>query len=190
MNWLIGEIKQLTGNEGKIAARHMHQNFFEFWPRFKLVFVGNTKPRIASVDEALVRRLNLVPFQYQPATRDEQLKEKLVIEYPAILRWAIDGWLDLQANGPIRPEVIAAATREYLDDENTIAGWLAERCELGPLHEVTLKNLFTDWKIWCEGAGEDPETNRKLKRRLEKLPGLRFAHGKHGVVVKGVRLKS
>jgi len=71
--WAVGKIKQLTGNEGRIAARHMHQNFFEFWPRFKLVFVGNTKPRIASVDEALVRRLNLIPFQYQPATRDERL---------------------------------------------------------------------------------------------------------------------
>ena len=109
--WAIGKIKQLTGNEGRIAARHMHQNFFEFWPRFKLVFVGNTKPRIASVDEALVRRLNLVPFQFQPATRDEQLKEKLVVEYPAILRWAIDGWLDLQANGRCRPAVIAEATQ-------------------------------------------------------------------------------
>ena len=105
--WAIGKIKQLTGNEGRIAARHMHQRFFEFLPRFKLVFVGNTKPRIASVDEALVRRLNLVPFRFQPATRDEQLKEKLVVEYPAILRWAIDGWLDLQANGRVRPAVIA-----------------------------------------------------------------------------------
>jgi putative DNA primase/helicase len=44
-----------------------------------------------------------VPFQFRPATRDEQLKEKLVIEYPAILRWAIDGWLDLKANGRCRP---------------------------------------------------------------------------------------
>jgi P4 family phage/plasmid primase-like protien len=188
--WAVGKIKQLTGNEGRIAARYMHQNFFEFWPHFKLVFVGNTKPRIVSVDEALVRRLNLVPFQFQPATRDEQLKEKLIVEYPAILRWAIDGWLDLQANGRIRPAVIVAATGEYLDDENAIAAWLAERCELGTLHEETLKNLFADWKVWCETAGEDPETNRKLKRRLEKLPGLRFAHGKHGVGVKGIRLKS
>jgi len=28
--WAIGKIKQLTGNEGRIAARHMHQGFFEF----------------------------------------------------------------------------------------------------------------------------------------------------------------
>jgi putative DNA primase/helicase len=188
--WAVGKIKQLTGNEGRIAARYLHQNHFEFLPRFKLVFVGNTKPRIASVDEALVRRLNLVPFQFQPATRDEQLKEKLTVEYPAIMRWMIDGWLDLQGNGRIRPAIVADATKEYLDDENTIAAWLAERCELGPLHETTLKALFSDWKIWAEDTGEDPGTNKRLKRRLEKLPGLRFPHGKHGTGAKGIRLKS
>ena len=188
-SWAIGKIKQLTGNESRIAARHMHQNFFEFLPRFKLVFVGNTKPRIAAVDEALARRLNLVPFQFQPATRDEQLKEKLVIEYPAILRWQIDGWLDLKANGRCRPAVIANATKEYLDDENVIAAWLAERCELGPQQEAALKSLFSDWKTWCETNGEEPETNKRLKRRLEKLPRLRFAHGKQGSVVKGIGLK-
>ena len=188
--WAIGKIKQLTGNEGRIAARHMHQSFFEFAPSFKLVFVGNTKPRISSVDEALVRRLNLVPFRFQPATRDEQLKEKLIVEYPAILRWAIDGWLDLRVRGRVRPAVIAEATREYLDDENVIATWLAERCELGPLYEATLKQLFADWTAWCQSNGEDPETNKKLKRRLEKLPHLRFPHGMHGVAVKGIGLKS
>ena len=90
----------------------------------------------------------------------------------------------------MRPAVIASATREYLDDENVIAAWLAERCELGPLHEATLKDLFADWKTWCEDDGEDPETNKRLKRRLEKLPGLRFAHGMRGVAVKGIGLKS
>ena len=80
-----------------------------------------------------------MPFQFQPAKRDEQLKERLEVEYPAILRWAIDGWLDMQAEGAVRPAVIVSATKEYLDDENVIADWLTERCELGPLHEVMLK---------------------------------------------------
>ena len=36
--WAIGKIKQLTGNEGRIAARHMHQSFFEFWPQLQAGF--------------------------------------------------------------------------------------------------------------------------------------------------------
>ena len=116
-------------------------------------------------------------------TRDEQLKEKLVVEYPAILRWAIDGWLDLQANGrdaarrrsPRRP-------REYLDDENVIATWLAERCELGPLHEATAQGAVRRLEgMVPEQPAKIPKPTRRLKRRLEKVPGLRFPHGMHGV---------
>ena len=170
-SWAIGKIKQLTGNEGRIAARHMHQNFFEFLPRFKLVFVGNTKPRIASVDEALVRRLNLVPFQFRPATRDEQLKEKLVIEYPAILRWAIDGWLDLKANGRCRPAVIASATKEYLDDENVIAAWLAERCELGPAARGDAQGAVCRLENLVRGQRRGPGNQQEAQAPAGKAAG-------------------
>ena len=37
-----------------------------------------------------------VPFTHKPEKVDQELKEKLKAEYPAILRWAIDGCLDWQ----------------------------------------------------------------------------------------------
>jgi putative DNA primase/helicase len=168
--WAVGKIKQLTGNTGRIAARYMHRDFFEFWPRFKLVFDGNSKPQISSVDEALARRLNLVPFRFRPAHRDEGLKAKLEPEYPAILRWAIDGWLDVHANGPIRPACVVAATTDYLAEENVIAAWLAERCTLGTGRDTLLKDLFADWKAWCEDQSEDPESSRRLKSAWRSCP--------------------
>ena len=164
--------------------------FFRIRPRFKLVFVGNTKPRISSVDEALVRRLNLVPFRFQPATRDEQLKEKLVVEYPAILRWAIDGWLDLQANGPSAAGCDrrghAGISRRRERDRHlarrAVRAWAAARGNA----QATVRRL--------EGMVREqrrrPGNQQELKRRLEKLPGLRFPHGMHGVAVKGIGLKS
>src|SRR5262249_10520971 len=158
-------------------------------PRFKLVFAGNTKPRISVVDEAIARRLNLVPFNHPPRQRDDRLKEKLEVEYPAILRWAIDGWLSTQETGWVRPPAVADATSQYLDDENVIAGWLAERCELGPLQKEALKVLFADWSDWCSENDEDPETGRKFRRRLERLPGIRFSRTKKGIEVKGVGLR-
>lgn len=129
-----------------------------------------------------------MPFRFQPAKHDEQLKEKLEVEFPAILRWAIDGWLDLQANGAERPAVIASATKEYLDDEDVLVDWLADRCVFGPLCTATLKRLFSDWKAWCEDNGGEPETDKRLKRRLERLPGLSFGRDKHGAWVKGIAL--
>jgi putative DNA primase/helicase len=59
--WAESKIKSLTGGD-KIAARFMRCDFFEFRPEFKLVIAGNHKPSLQSVDEAMRRRLNLVPF--------------------------------------------------------------------------------------------------------------------------------
>ncbi len=55
-----GRIKALTGGD-KIAARFMRQDFFEFIPQFKLLIAGNHRPGLRSVDEAIRRRLHLIP---------------------------------------------------------------------------------------------------------------------------------
>ena len=51
----------------------MRQDFFEFTPAFKLVIAGNHKPGLRSVDEAIRRRFNLVPFTVTipPEERDD-----------------------------------------------------------------------------------------------------------------------
>jgi putative DNA primase/helicase len=55
--WAESKIKNLTGGD-KISARFMRQDFFEFFPQFKLVVAGNHKPAIRNIDEAMKRRLD------------------------------------------------------------------------------------------------------------------------------------
>ena len=71
----------------------MRQDFFEFLPQFKLIIAGNHKPGLRSVDEAIRRRFNLIPFTITipPSERDELLPEKLKAELPGILAWMIRG---------------------------------------------------------------------------------------------------
>jgi putative DNA primase/helicase len=59
--WAESRIKSLTGGD-KISARFMRQDFFEYAPQFKLIIAGNHRPGLRSVDEAIRRRFNLVPF--------------------------------------------------------------------------------------------------------------------------------
>ena len=72
--WAESKLKALTGGD-KISARFMRQDFFEFTPQFKLVVAGNHKPTIRTVDEAMRRRLHLVPFTVTipPKQRDKTL---------------------------------------------------------------------------------------------------------------------
>jgi putative DNA primase/helicase len=65
----------------------MHQDFFQYQPQFKLMVAGNHKPTLQSVDEAVKRRMNLIPFTVTIPTdkRGPQLTEKLRAERPGIL---------------------------------------------------------------------------------------------------------
>ena len=67
-------------------------------PQFKLWVAGNHKPGLRSVNEAIRRRVNLIPFTVTipPEERDRQLGDKLKAEWPGILQWMIDGCLQWQ----------------------------------------------------------------------------------------------
>jgi putative DNA primase/helicase len=94
-HWAESKIKTFTGGD-KIAARFMRGDYFEFRPEAKLVIAGNHKPSLRSVDEAIRRRLCLVPLcvTIPEAERDPRLSEKLRSEFSGILAWAVQGCLD------------------------------------------------------------------------------------------------
>ena len=87
----VGRLKDFTGRDGKLMGRFMRQNTFEFTPQFKVTFVGNNQPRLTNVDDAMRRRTILIPFTQTPAAVGYTLKDRLVGEYPGILRWMIEG---------------------------------------------------------------------------------------------------
>src|SRR5262249_5031698 len=113
----------LTGGD-KISARFMRQDFFEYTPQFKLIIAGNHKPGLKSVDEAIRRRFNLIPFTVTIPSdeRDETLPEKLKAELPGIMQWMIEGCVDWQERGLAPPEIVTKATAAYLEAEDALAG--------------------------------------------------------------------
>jgi putative DNA primase/helicase len=125
--WAESKIKMLTGGD-RTAARFMRQDFFEFTPQFKLWIIGNHKPGLRSVDEAIRRRFLLVPFNVviPPDEQDKDLAEKLKREWSGILRWMIEGALAWQRIGLAPPPAVTDATAAYLESEDAISLWLDE----------------------------------------------------------------
>src|SRR5262249_4040130 len=109
--WDEPKIMLLTGGD-KISARLMRQGFFDFTPQCKLVIAGNHKPNLRSVNEAIHRRLQLVPFTVTipKDERDPRLGEKLKVERPGILNWMIAGCLEWQRIGLAAPAAVTEAT--------------------------------------------------------------------------------
>lgn len=167
--WAEAKIKGITGGD-KIAARFMRQDFFEYTPQFKLVISGNHRPRINNIDEAMRRRINLIPFEVTipPEQRDPDLAEKLKAEWPGILAWMTQGCLDWQRDGLQTPERVRAATAEYLEAEDSINLWLEECCKTGgTMAFASTRELWKSWREWCDAANERSGTQRKLTEALK-----------------------
>jgi putative DNA primase/helicase len=166
--WDETKIKALTGGD-KITARFMRQDFFDFEPKFKLLISGNHKPRLNTIDEAMRRRLLMVPFTVQipKAERDGQLTEKLKAEWPAILRWMFDGCLEWQRVGLQPPAIVRDCADQYFREQDTTQQWLDECTEDGgDLAFSRTAELFASWKAWCEVRNTKPGSAQTLSETL------------------------
>lgn len=188
--WAEARIKVITGGD-RISARFMRQDFFEFIPKFKLIIAGNHRPGLKSVDEAMIRRIHLIPFTVTipPDERDPELAERLKAEWPAILAWCIEGCLEWQRIGLAPPAAVVEATRDYLQSEDVLAIWLDECCELSRDHWGLSGVLFASWRQWAQAAGEEVGTERQFSQRLQTrgLAKVRRNGGRRAYT--GVRLK-
>lgn len=177
--WDESKIKALTGGD-PITARFMRQDFFTFMPQFKLFIAGNHKPGLRNVDEAIRRRLNLVPFAVKipPAERDLNLQDKLKDEWGGILAWAIEGCRAWQRDGLAPPSTVTQATDDYLEAEDALGQWITECCVVTgqsvaggrpisrPLY-ATSAQLFGSWKVWADKAGEFVSSQKRFSQALQ-----------------------
>ena len=185
--WADAKIKQITGGD-PITARFMRQDFFTYQPQFKLLIAGNHMPSLSNVDDAMKRRLAIVPFVHKPEHPDSQLEEKLRAEHGQILSWMIEGCLEWQVRGLDRPDSVCAATAAYFDDQDVLGQWLDDCCVQDVAKWELPDKLFKSWKAYAIAAGEDPGPIKSFKPKLERR-GLRAAKTMGLRVYRGIVLK-
>ena len=167
--WDEAKIKTMTGGDA-LTARFMRGDFFDFVPKFKLFITGNHKPRLDNVDAAMRRRLLLVPFTVQipEEERDPDLLRKLEAEWPAILRWAIDGCGMWRRDGLRPPKIVTDATADYFNDQDTQQQWIDDCTkDAGPYAWTAISKLYASWRGWCEQRGLKPGSAKALSEALE-----------------------
>jgi P4 family phage/plasmid primase-like protien len=189
--WDEPKLKSLTGGD-PVTARYMRQDFFTYEPQFTLFVAGNHKPSLKGVDEAIRRRVLLVPFlQNIPAEeRDKDLPHKLKAEWPAILRWMIGGCLEWQRQGLNPPMSVREASEDYLAAEDVLGQWLEERCIVSHMIELTkTASLYADWREWCERGGMSPGSTKTFSQLLSER-GFRHRRDNAGKGFVGLGLRA
>jgi putative DNA primase/helicase len=187
--WAESQIKELTGNEAAVSARHPRGRPFSYRPQCKLQFVGNHAPKLRGRSPAMERRLRMVPFLYRPAEVDPKLKDRLRDEWPAILRWMIDGCLDWQRQGLGTAAAIQQASDQYFDQQDVFGSWLEERCILAVMLSTRTGELYSDYQTWCIANGEAALSSSEFAEARNATPGLimKTRNGTRWIVGVGLR---
>jgi putative DNA primase/helicase len=188
-----GAIKTFTGG-GRIAARELRQGIFEFEPFCKILVECNRRPSISDIDDGIWRRLRIVPFevQFPKAAQDRALPRKLAADRPAILNWLAAGILAWMADGLSEPPRVEEAIDDYRRGSNPFGEWRADRLVLDKESRVKAKDLYDDYKLWCDQQGhERPMTQTTFGRALGDLQVIRCGKDGSGAVLRrGARLRT
>jgi putative DNA primase/helicase len=187
----------MTG-EHEITAKYMRQDYFTFSNQSAVALITNHRPRVQSSDEAIWRRLVLVPFEYVVPTEErldpKEAQARLRAERDGILLWLIEG-LRLWRNEGLRepPEAISDATASYRRESDPMSDWIDEcvTFEDGAHERVTL--VRSAYETHCQTSGRQPLGPHRFNATLERRGAKRADKRVEGVVSKswiGLRLKT
>jgi len=168
-------VKEITGGD-TITARFMRAEWFDFKPEFKLFFATNHRPVIRGTDNAIWKRLHLIPFEErfvenpEPGEHpiDKDLPAKLRAELPGFLTRMVRGCMEWQQKGLRPPQKVQAATEEYRAEMDVLADWIAECCVVMPNAKAAPTALYESYSKWCVAAGETPMNRRSFSDRLRE----------------------
>ncbi len=187
--WAESQIKEMTGNEAPLSGRHPYGKPFTFHPMFKIVLVGNHAPKLKGRSRAMERRMRVTPFKHKPAVEDSALKEKLEEEYPAILRWMLDGCVLWQQKKLGTCPSVAAETGNYFEQQDAFGRWLEERCIMDKSLSSKPGVLLADYNSWAKTNSEDTLRTNDFAEIVDRTRGLERTR-KNGVrLVEGVGLQ-
>ena len=143
-------LKQITG-EDSVKVRALYKDPTVFVPKFKVVIVCNKRPNLDAYDDALKRRIKLIPFDYvvPPDKRDPKLGDKLKAEASGILNFMLAG-AQMHYRGEIRePAAVREATRNYLHDQDLVSSFLKDATLGTPGATVAKGTLYDAYQNYC-----------------------------------------
>lgn len=145
-------VKILTGGDDVMTVRRLYSEEFTFKPGAKVWLITNHLPTVRGTDEAIWRRIWLIPFNVTipEEKRDPRMGERLQEEAPGILNWCLAGFREyMQAGRLVRPEIVSQATDEYREDQDVLGDFILEICEIGPGYQCTATEIYQAYTQWC-----------------------------------------
>lgn len=160
-------VKMLAGRE-PIAARFLHQEFFEYTPAFTPWLRTNHKPIVTGADDGIWRRLVLLPFgrKFGDDEQDPQLEEKLLEERDDILMWMVEGAIQYLKNGLQLSPRMRTELNIYRAHSDVLGEFLMECTTAVAGGRVDQGGLYRRFREWCMDNGLHGTAKKTFTQRL------------------------
>lgn len=173
-----GDVFKAVIDGGRVTAKDLYKNPYEFRPRVAHIFLANELPGTKDNTHGFWRRLLVLEFKRNFSTRPdetgrlrtkEEIKAALVKELPGIMLWALNGAVRLLRRGGYTiPESHSRALNEWRLDSDQVAAFVDECCMLDG-SATYLSEIHRSFGEWCNSTGRTALSNRSLAKRLRAL---------------------
>jgi putative DNA primase/helicase len=164
-----------------ISGCYKGKDFFDFKPTCKMVFAANGMLNTRDIDGGFLRRICFVNFPIQfvdnprrrnEKQRDTELGEKLLLELPGILNWALEGIKALRQNKGFTD---TADHEQYIKEleiaNDPIAAFVDDMLTDNPEKWnlwVSRANIYEEYVSWCKQTNSAVTSARWFWPRLRK----------------------
>ncbi len=170
----------------RLKAEEKFRPPFDFTPFARLVFSANEAPGTTDASHGYWRRWVTIPFPARYAEPDEVaalaagarvldrgLTARLLAELPGILNLALVGLARLRAQGGFtKAESCEMALQQYRERADSVAGFVAESCDMTPGCTVGRTTLYVAYRDWCLQSGREPLGRNRFCERIDATPGI------------------
>ena len=153
--------KAITGGD-VIRVERKHRDAFNFKPYARLLFSANQAPPTVDSSQAWFDRWTTFPFHQRfrgTAAQDYDLLAKLTTaeELSGLLNRALEALAGLRERRRFTttPEMREAATK-FRQEADTVAGFMAERCELVPDARSKRSDVYEAYNEWVRSGNRKP----------------------------------
>lgn len=162
------DIKRITGSD-EIEAQKKFGQPFKFEPKFKLWMETNYLPYIGGKDYGVWRRVFLFTFKrvFKDEEKDKDLPEKLKVEYPQILGWAIQGAVKYLSDKDLKqPECLKYETTLYRESFDGISKFIKSECRLVENAIIARSKMYRAYKQWASDNKEHAYPESKFREEM------------------------
>jgi putative DNA primase/helicase len=147
-------VKQLTGGDTVEACKKYHEPF-NYLPAFKMWIRTNDKPVIRGNNDAIWRRIKLIPFIHPipPEKRKSRdlVDATLAAEAEGILAWLVRGARMWYEGGLQAPAIVDEAVNAYRSEMDVIQQFYDECITEG--QHVSRQETYQAFLNWCKQNG-------------------------------------